>query len=38
MSSDMIQMTDALFDYMRRVSERDRPILAEHRAETAKDP
>jgi predicted O-methyltransferase YrrM len=34
----MIRMTDALFDYMARVSQRDRPILAEHRAETAKNP
>jgi predicted O-methyltransferase YrrM len=38
MSSDMIHMTDALFDYMTSVSHRDRPILAEHRAETAKNP
>ncbi|MGE3327680.1 MAG: class I SAM-dependent methyltransferase [Acidimicrobiia bacterium] len=38
MSSDMIRMNDALFDYMRSVSMRDRPILADHRAETAKNP
>lgn len=38
MSSDMIRMNDALFDYMRSVSMRDRPILAEHRAETARNP
>jgi len=38
MSSDMIRMTDDLFDYMASVSQRDRPILAEHRAETAKNP
>src|SRR5580765_6070421 len=38
MSSDMIRMTDALFDYMTEVSHRDRPILADHRAETAKNP
>jgi predicted O-methyltransferase YrrM len=38
MSSDMIRMTDALFDYMARVSQRDRPILADHRAENAKNP
>lgn len=37
MSGDLIQMTDALYDYLEEVSLRDRPILAEHRAETARD-
>lgn len=38
MSGDRIQMTDALYDYLDSVSFRDRPILAAHRAETARDP
>ena len=38
MSADMIQMTDVLYDYLDKVSFRDKPILAEHREETAKDP
>lgn len=37
MSSDRIEMTEALYEYLDQVSFRDRPILAEHRAETARD-
>lgn len=38
MSGGLIQMNDALYDYLEKVSFRDSPILAEHREETAKDP
>src|SRR5262245_50836335 len=38
MASRTIQMTDRLYDYLRKVSLREPPLLAELRAETAKLP
>lgn len=38
MSRDLLRMTDELYDYLYSISDREAPILAELRDETAKDP